>query len=231
MENVTSQGSRGEPVSHHQATSQSLERSAPAKRGAMELGFGAPGPISPQPGRCHRALASASLLALGKHEVGKGRVRHTPRRKFRSGSLEKWIGNQRTAPKAPAGRGSGNPHPAPRTALTAVTRPRRRAREPSVPPLAHALGGARRGERARASQQRRTRSRQSRAPALQRPRRRAGTHYARARGWRGRGRPGPARLPASQQPARPRRLPVPTGARPPPARLGSAEGPRSREAP
>lgn len=41
--------------------------------------------------------------------MGKGRVRHTPRGKFRPRSLEKWIRNQRIPPKVPAIRGSGNP--------------------------------------------------------------------------------------------------------------------------
>lgn len=62
-----------------------------------------PGPSVRSRGRGSRAFASALPFALGKHEVGKRRVRHTPRGKFRPGSLEKWIGDQKT-PKSPGQR-------------------------------------------------------------------------------------------------------------------------------
>lgn len=86
-----------------------------------------PGPSVRSQGRCHRALASALLWALGKHEVGKDRVRHTPRRKFLSGSLEKWIGNQRTLQKPRPAEAPGTPIPrrAPHSPLSLV-----RAAEP-----------------------------------------------------------------------------------------------------
>lgn len=92
-------------------------------RGASVL----PGPSVRSQGRCHRALASALLWALGKHEVGKDRVRHTPRRKFLSGSLEKWIGNQRTLQKPRPAEAPGTPIPrrAPHSPLSLV-----RAAEP-----------------------------------------------------------------------------------------------------
>lgn len=48
-----------------------------------------PGPSVRSRGRCSRAFASALPFALGKREVGEGRVRHTPLGKFRPGSLEK----------------------------------------------------------------------------------------------------------------------------------------------
>lgn len=66
----------------------------------------APGPICPQPG-----FASALIFALGKHEVGKDRVRHTPRGKFCPRSLEKWIGDQRNPKKPRPAATLGNPIP------------------------------------------------------------------------------------------------------------------------
>lgn len=174
-----------------------------------------PRPRPMQPG--FGAFASALIFALGKHEVGKGRVRHTRRGKFRPREFgEDW--RPENPEKAPA----GSPLPAPRTALTAL------ARSPAPPSLgaecpaaaACPRGRARPGDRVPARQRRRTRGRQSRAPALQRPQRRAWSpgQLCQARGWGWRGGPVP--------PAGPVRLLVPTGELPPPARLGSDPGGR-----
>lgn len=187
-----------------------------------------PGPSVRSRGQCSRAFASALPFALGKREVGKGRVRHTPRGKFRPGSLEKWIEDQRT-PKSPGQRRLREPPSRAAHRTHRCARPRRRAREPSVPLLSHALGGARRGERAPASQQRRTRSRQSQAPALQRPRRRSGSPGQLCEGegverWR---------AAPSRPPARPAHASARSHGSAPPAgqaRIDAAEGQRSREA-
>lgn len=119
--------------------------------------------------------------------------------------------------KAPAGGDSGNPHPALGTTLTAVARPRLRAREPSVPPLSHALGErdgasglwpASSGGRGAGGAELLLSSVGGDAPGVP-------GNFARARGWRW-------RAAWSRPPSRPVRLQVPTGARPQPARLGSA---------
>lgn len=94
MENVTSQGN---PITIQLPR---VWKEAPLQSAARwSRASVLPGPSVRNRGRCSRAFASALPFALGKHEVGKGMVRHTPRGKFRSGSLEKWIGDQRTLKK------------------------------------------------------------------------------------------------------------------------------------
>lgn len=224
MENVTSQGSSITiqlPGVWKEAPLQSAARWSWASV--------LPGPSVRSRGRCSWAFASALPFCSRETRSGKGKgTPHTagkvPFREF--GEMD-W--RPENPQKAPASGGSGNPHPAPRTALTTVARPRRRAREPSVPLLSHALVEARRGEPAPASQQRRTRSRQSRAPALQRPRRRSGSPGQLCEGegverWR---------AAPSRPPARPARASASSHGSAPPAgqaSIGAAEGQRSREA-
>lgn len=192
--------------------------------------------------RAHQSAAEAGaagllhlhcLFALGKHEVGKGRVRHTPRGKFRSGSLEKWIGDQRTLkkPRPAAAPGTPIPRRAPHSPLSLAraaepgSRASRCCRMPSwkrdgasrLQPASNGGRGAGRAERLLSSVR-------VDAPGVP-------GNFARARGWRGGGPPRPAR-----QHALPVHLQVPMGARPPPARLQSApqrasgQGRRSAEA-
>lgn len=152
--------------------------------------------------------------------MGKRRVRHTPRGKFRPRSLEKWIRNQRIPPKSPGPQRLREP-PIPRCAphsplsLARAAEPGSRASRRCRMPSGERDGASRlrpasSGRRGAGRAKRLLSSVRGDAPGVP-------GNFARTRGWRGGGRPGPAR-----QPARPVPLQVPTGARPPPARLGSA---------
>lgn len=210
VENVTSQDSRGELVSHHRHTPRSLERSAPAKHSVVELRVPAPCPPARSQSRCSRGFCISidfcSWWARARYATHSGG-------KFRPGSLER-TRDQRTPEKVPA----ENSHSSPRTALTALARPRRRAREPSVRRLPHALGGPRSdgatglrpvsgGGRRAGGDERLLSSVRSDAPGV------PGNFASPGGGWRWRGGP----VPPGSVP-----LQVPTGERPQPASLGSA---------
>lgn len=153
--------------------------------------------------------------------MGKGRVRHTPRGKFRPRSLEKWIRNQRIPPKVPAISGSGNPP-------SRAAHRTHRCRSPAPPspgaerpaavacPRGSATGRAGSGQPAAEDAEQAEPSACSPASAATRRESRATLL------GRGGGEVEGGPVPPARQPARLVHLQVPTGARPPPARLGSA---------